>query len=410
MMKKRIFKRLLQISVVAIMIVPCFIHNTVAEAATNANTLGELKSELQAYKNKKQGALNNKNQTQSQINANKNNIIAKNNEITVNKQKIEDAKAKIIELDKEIEETEVEIEELLRSYEMMNGDNDYLEYVFGAKNISDFIIRYSISEQLASYNDSLIEEYENKIKENEQLQIDLAQREKDLNAQISNLEKSIDSLGNKLEEFDELALKFEDEIKSTQQLIDFYVSQGCKDNDLLTTCVKVMSDTGFVRPLKKGTRTSNFGYRTHPVTGVKNKFHSGVDIGGNPEGTPVYSIAAGMVGKIIRRSSCGGNAVYIYHTVNGVQYTSTYMHLLTMNVKVGDMVTNQTVIGTVGGGAGTRYDTCSTGPHLHLSLATGWYGKTYQSYSTWVSRLIDAGSSKYCNIPGLYKYFYSRTW
>ena len=46
----------------------------------------------------------------------------------------------------------------------------------------------------------------------------------------------------------------------------------------MKNAVSVKGDTGFLRPLNRGTTTSYFGYRTHPVTGVKNKFHSGIDI------------------------------------------------------------------------------------------------------------------------------------
>ena len=67
------------------------------------------------------------------------------------------------------------------------------------------------------------------------------------------------------------------------------------------------------------------------------------------------------------------------------------MHLLTINVSLGTKVTVNTVVGTVGGGRGTRgWETCSTGAHLHLGLGTGWYGQTYTSYSTWRSNLLSA--------------------
>ncbi len=409
-MIKKNLKLILIVTILIGLLIPCFINFPSANAVSEANTLAELRKELADYKARKNKAVNDKKLTQSQINANKNTIAASNQEIEVNNRKIEEAKARIVELDKEIDETKSQIEDLLRTHEITSGENNYLEYIFGATSISDFIIRYSISGQLANYNDNLITEYKNKISENEQLQIDLANREKELAKKIQQLENAIDALGSKIGTFDEEALKFEEEIKSTQQLIDFYVSQGCGENEQLSTCVKVVSDTGFARPLKKGVRTSNFGYRTHPVYGAY-KFHSGVDIGGNSEGTPVYSVANGMVGKVIYRSSCGGNQVFVYHTIKGVKYTSTYMHLKTVNVKVGDMVRSKDVVGTVGGGASTRsYDKCSTGAHLHLSLAKGWYGKTYQSYSTWVSNLLDAGKSQYVNIPPLGKYFYSRTW
>ena len=104
---------------------------------------------------------------------------------------------------------------------------------------------------------------------------------------------------------------------------------------------------------------------------------------------------------------CGGRQVYIYHTINGKKYTSGYMHLLDIIVKVGDKVTSETVIGHVGGGRRTQsWESCSTGAHLHFMLANGWYGSTYTSYSTWLSNLFDA--KKTLNLPNKYTYWYSR--
>ena len=68
--------------------------------------------------------------------------------------------------------------------------------------------------------------------------------------------------------------------------------------------------------------------------------------------------------------------------------------MLAINVKVGQQVTADTVIGTVGGGAQTKsYDKCTTGAHLHFGIANGWYGGTgtgsYSSYSTYLTKLIN---------------------
>lgn len=396
------------------MVIPCFREPIEVEAVTNAKTIADLRKELNAYKAKKQSASANQTLTQNQINQNKNSIAAKQTEIENNNKKIEEATEQIAALEVEIDETEEKIRELMRQEAIADGDNVYLEYVFGAKNISDFIIRYSVSEKMAAYNEGMISDFENKIKENEQLKVDLANRKVELNNQISSLESSLASLGNQLNAFVKEALDSDKEIEAIEKLIKGYQDQGCGENDLITTCSKMQSDTGFLRPLKAGVRTSNFGYRINPVTGAKYDFHSGVDIGGNREGTPVYSTANGKVAMVINRSSCGGNQVYIHHTINGVQYTSTYMHLLRINVKVGDLVTNQTVIGTVGGTSTSTswggYDRCTTGAHLHFSLAKGWYGVTYMYYYQWVANLVDSGAKQYANIPGYGVYFNSRTW
>lgn len=74
--------------------------------------------------------------------------------------------------------------------------------------------------------------------------------------------------------------------------------------------------------------------------------------------------------------------VYIQHTIKGVKYRTVYMHLHSIKVKVGDIVTITSVIGTVGGGE--SYDRCSTGAHLHFGIMKGWSGYTYYNPRNYV--------------------------
>lgn len=379
-------------------------------AASNANTIAELRQELAAYKAKKSSAEYQKNRTQNEINSSKNSISSAQSEIETNQKKIADAKEEIKQLTAEIDNTKSRIDDLMRTSQVMKGDNGYLEYIFGASSISEFIVRISISSQLASYSDDLITGYQDKIETNEQLKKDLINREETLNAKIESLESNINTLGKSLTSYVAEALSADEDIASTQKLIDYYKKLGCGENENLMSCVSVKGDTKFIKPLNKGTITSYYGYRTHPVTGVAYSFHTGLDIGGNSEGTNVYAAANGIVGKIVRGASCGGNQVYVHHTINGVKYTTLYMHLLNINVKVGDSVNTNTVVGHVGGYSTSKsrggYDGCTTGAHLHFSIAKGWYGSTYVSYSTFVSNLVNPRNI--ITFPSMGTFFYTR--
>lgn len=359
-------------------------------ASTNAKTLGGLKNELSALKNKKAQKDNEKKLTQGQIASSNQSISNAKNEITVNQGKVEQAKSDIITLNGEIEDTKESIKKTMETYQLTDGSNVYLEYVFDATSYEDLVYRYAIVEQIIDYNNEQIDKYNDLIKKNEQLQVDLANREIELNKQIDELGNKIESLGDKLEQISEDTMDVQDEINSTQELINYYKNLGCKDDQDLNECVSIKGDTGYMRPLNRGVITSYYGYRINPLNGSGTKFHSGIDIAGNSEGTNVYATANGMVGKIIRKASCGGNQVYVFHTINGKQVTSMYMHLLTINVSLGDQVTSGTVVGTVGGGRGTSgWERCSTGAHLHFTLASGWYGKTYISYGTFLANTYD---------------------
>lgn len=117
----------------------------------------------------------------------------------------------------------------------------------------------------------------------------------------------------------------------------------------------------FAIPLPMGTYrvSSAFGFRTHPTTGEKQKFHNGVDLAA-PTGTPVYTISAGKVVHAAMDSrGINGNWIKVDH---GDGYSSAYLHLSAMHVSVGQQVAAGTRLGSVGTTGR------STGPHLHFIL------------------------------------------
>jgi murein DD-endopeptidase MepM/ murein hydrolase activator NlpD len=109
-------------------------------------------------------------------------------------------------------------------------------------------------------------------------------------------------------------------------------------------------------PLNDLRVTSKFGYRLHPIQRVWRK-HNGVDYGA-PVGTPVWSIASGVV-TFAGWQKGYGNYVCIMHD-NG--YESRYGHLQRMFVKKGQRVKQRQRVGLVGQTGE------ATGPHLDFQL------------------------------------------
>ena len=92
-------------------------------------------------------------------------------------------------------------------------------------------------------------------------------------------------------------------------------------------------------------------------------FHTGLDF--DPAyGTPIYSVADGIVSLVENPGPTCGVAVFIEHNVDGTKFTSVYCHMVLgsptvtagQTVKKGDFVGN---IGLTG---------ITTGPHLHLEI------------------------------------------
>lgn len=124
------------------------------------------------------------------------------------------------------------------------------------------------------------------------------------------------------------------------------------------------------------TITSEFGYRTHPVTGVY-KLHSGIDMVGKIHG----NILAVADGEIVWAGIRGayGNCVNIKHTdIEGNTFYSFYAHLSQINVIEGQTVTQGQVIGLQGEEANDPGHGSSTGSHLHFEIRLSQNGN-YQN-------------------------------
>lgn len=114
------------------------------------------------------------------------------------------------------------------------------------------------------------------------------------------------------------------------------------------------------------TVSSEFGYRTHPITKIY-KLHSGIDIVGKIHGN-ILSICDGQVVWAGLRGAYG-NCINIKHiTPDGNEFYSFYAHLSRIDVIQGQTVTQGQVIGLQGGAKTDPGHGSSTGSHLHFEI------------------------------------------
>lgn len=388
--------------------------NPVPVSAKHANTLAGLRSELKELETKKRDNANKKALTQSEIRSNASAIENAKSEITVSRNKIDEAKILIEKTDKKITELKNKNEELMAYFQVMQGENIYLEFITDSSSMTELIMRSDAINQLVEYQQQKLLEMNDLIKENEQLQVDMIKHEEELENNIVKYDAAIDSLQGDLSSLNEIGLDLDDEIKSRKELIDTYVKMGCKENQDLDECASLVGNSQWLKPFAKGRVNSIYGTRISPITGKKS-VHQAVDIGGNPEGTKVYAVGYGRVISMVdatgkynsnRKTTCGGNQLYLQVMIAGEYYVIGYAHLLEIHVKVGDEVTPNTVVGLQGGGPKTKkWETCSTGTHLHLSVAKGKYEPTKETLSKFLGRCF----IKPPGYPNKGGWFYSRT-
>ncbi len=373
-----------------------------------ARTLRDLKSELKEAEEKLAKGEADKKFTQEQIAKRKSSINAINLEISNITKETENLENEIVQLNEQIASKEQEIKDILNYYQLANGESAYLEYVFEAASFTDFIYRLAVAEQLSKYNEQLIDEYNATIKKNEEKKKELASKKISLNEKQNTLQKEMAELGNQLGDILDENVTFEDEVKSLRKLVNTYENlYKCGLDEDITSCGvnKLPVGTAFYRPVISGRVSANYGIY-YPWGYAM--MHYGMDIAGTGHGANVYAMADGKVAFIIERNSCGGNMLYLHHNINGVRYTTAYYHLASINVKVGDVVTTNTVIGRVGGNPSYEtWDKCSTGTHLHIQIATTNIEQGTGFYTKFTSRSFDP--RRVLNIPALGVWFNNRT-
>lgn len=305
------------------------------------------------------------------------------------------------------------------------GKVSYIEFLFRSDSMSDFLYRFNTLEDIANANKKLYQEIKdilstlNAQKETlEKQKTDLTKQKDELtslkstleaqqsdqldamqkleaqqyhinneideqNSAIDSINAEIASLIEKREEerrqqaaLQAQELAKQEQAKQAQQTTQHSTNQlsnsGSTSKGTTTTPTAPISQAGngmFSLPIKQGSYyiSSPYGWRTHPVTGVK-KYHSGIDYA-SALGTPIYAIGDGVV--LYAGTAQGyGHWIVIDHQ-NGLYSIYGHMYASGLYVKPGQVVKKGQNIGAVGS------DGMSTGAHLHLSLSKGMNGGSF---------------------------------
>ena len=376
-----------------------------------AQTLNEMYSELKKLESEQAKITNGKLLTETEIKKLKTEISEVEAKIEKTEENIKETELEIGNTEKEIETKKDETDQMLLYLQIKNArDNSMLEYIFQAKDYTDFIYRYYVVTQMSNYNNDLVKELNVLVKKLNQEKEELAKKEKELASQKQEQSNKLSTLNANMKELTEEGTSIEDDIKSLKLDINKYEKMGCGKTENTEKCVlriaeekrkkeeaerrareeaarrsgnnssnqtPVVSSDGWHLPVSSAIVTSQFQVVRTDCYNCGGSSHRGIDLGVG-EGTPVYAAASGSVAYVVTSGSslsCGGIKVYLYHVVNGRLYTTTYMHLLRATVSYGQSVTPNTIIGYSGGrSTATRnggYDACTTGAHLHFGVASG---------------------------------------
>ena len=363
----------------------------------NAKTLGDLKNEYNALEEQYNAKNNEIQQNIEQSEATSARIDSIYGEIAVAESEIKNLNEEINRLNEEIKEKSKQVNELMKFLQVSEGESTYLEYIFKAKSITDFIYRVTVTKQLSSYNNKLINDMNDMIVKNNENIASLNKQEEDLKVLQADLKVKLVELANEKETLDAEEESIEKDIEYSKAIIDYYIDSGCDETDDIATCAndQLPPGTQFWRPLESGIMFSTWwSDYINPGYSTACRYHAGVDIA-NGYGTNVYPIANGRVVYVGNSYDGYGNKIIIHHNVNGRNYSSLYGHLQSIYVSVDDIVTPNQVIGAVGSTGN------SEGPHLHLNVCVGLTSCVLRSDT------VDPGA--YINFPADKNWFYDKT-
>ncbi|NLG32939.1 MAG: peptidoglycan DD-metalloendopeptidase family protein [Syntrophomonadaceae bacterium] len=243
-----------------------------------------------------------------------------------------------------------------------NGDVSYLEVLFGATDIKDFLTRFDLLNLIVEQDMELIDTIN---RSKQQLSI----KKNDLEVQKRELVKAKETQKGMIETLDlqradkqELLGTIKQEKEQYQKALDELEETSRQLEDIIRKAQAGNSSgvvgTGTYTCPTPGwsTITSPYGMRYHPILKT-NRMHTGVDIGA-PGGA---NIVAADDGTVIQTGWMGGyGQVVVIDHGNGI--STLYAHQSQILVEVGANVIKGQTIGKVGS---TGW---STGPHLHFEV------------------------------------------
>ena len=403
-------KKFIKINFIVLIIFIACVINSNFSIASNLNTQNVTTVEL-----------NNSNQTETEDNKDldklqeeksslESNIEESNNQIEIVKAELSDLLIKVEEITLEISNKNEEIDKLTIENKELNGyiknvENDlkkikndyenkkeildkrliasyergqtsYLDVLLNSDGIISFFSNYYLLSEIISADNKLIEDCSKAKIYMEELDSSLIEKSAKLEQNKATIQKNKISLENmealkskRISQLSESEAELYKKIEEYQSEIE-----NVEKEIRLLTLANVGSEYiggTMAWPVPGYTRiTSQFGMRTHPITGIY-KLHTGTDIGA-PMGATFIAANDGIVIKA-EYNNAYGNMVIIDH---GGGITTLYGHGSEILVNVGDQVLQGTPVLKVGS---TGY---STGPHAHFEVRVNGEYKNPLDYIT----------------------------
>ena len=243
----------------------------------------------------------------------------------------------------------------------INGQINYLDVLFGAKDFQDFFTRMDLLKRVIQQDYDLVQ-----VVFAEKTAIETSQKE--LEQDKTAKEKLVASAADRKKEAEKkqaakqaIIDKMETDRATQERIINENLAASKEVEQMIRNsryqpASPALSGGGALNWPLGGPITSPFGWRVHPITGAS-RFHSGIDIGGD-YGDTIHAAGAGIV-SYAGWISGYGYAVIIDH---GGGISTLYGHNQALLVSEGQSVSQGQAIAECGSTGN------STGPHCHFEV------------------------------------------
>ena len=243
----------------------------------------------------------------------------------------------------------------------INGQINYLDVLFGAKDFQDFFTRMDLLKRVIQQDYDLVQ-----VVFAEKTAIETSQKE--LEKDKAAKEKLVASAADRKKEAEKkqaakqaIIDKMETDRATQERIINENLAASKEVEQMIRNsryqpASPALSGSGALNWPLGGPITSPFGWRVHPITGAS-RFHSGIDIGGD-YGDTIHAAGAGIV-SYAGWISGYGYAVIIDH---GGGISTLYGHNQALLVSEGQSVSQGQAIAECGSTGN------STGPHCHFEV------------------------------------------
>ena len=316
------------------------------------------------------GALKEVNDLNAQISSYENSIADLNNQISDTETQISNKEQEIVDTQKDIDEKQSLLDQRLLSL-YMSGQTSYIDLLLSSDDLTDFISKYYLISELATYDTDLIQaikdskteletaktELETSKTQLETSKIELETAQATLESKKAEKQTKVNGLTAEEKEVEAELAELEEEKKELQNKLAAIAREEANSGVKVTT----PSAAGYIFPVQ-GLSRSNIRNKNYPSYSG----HTGVDVNIGVTGKNVVAVKSGTVVTSEARIKNGKYYSYgEYVIINHHDGTMTlYAHMLAGSRKVveGQKVSQGQVLGTVGSTGN------STGTHLHFEV------------------------------------------